>query len=70
MVSDIPTRFVSVSVEEAKPHPVKLDVKLYSGKEGRFHPLDAWRRNDPEVGYGFNLVSTGRGGGQPSRGKC
>ena len=34
MASAMPTRFVSVLDEEAKPRPVKLNVKTYFNNEG------------------------------------
>ena len=34
MASTMPTGFVFVPDEESKPHPVKLDVRHYTGKEG------------------------------------
>ena len=33
MASAMPTRYVSVPDEEAKPRPLRMEVKNYSGKE-------------------------------------
>ena len=41
--SAMPTRFVSVPHEDAKPRPLKVDVKNYSGKEGE--NLTLWIRD-------------------------
>ena len=34
MASATPTRYVSVTDEEARPRPLRVEVKNYSGKEG------------------------------------
>ena len=38
--SAMSTRYVAMQPEEAKPRPLRVDVKHYSGKEGKPHHLD------------------------------
>lgn len=52
--SAMPTRYVAMPPEEAKPRPLRVDVKLYSGKEGE--NLTLWIR-EIEMAMDSGLIS-------------
>ena len=54
VASAMPTRFVAVPDQEAKPRPLKVDVKSYSGKEGE--NLILWIR-EVEMAMTSGLIS-------------
>ena len=54
IASAIPTRYVSVPEEEARPRPLRVEVKKYSGKEGE--NLILWIR-EIEVAMRSGLIN-------------
>ena len=50
----MPTHFVAIPDEEAKPRPLRVDVKHFSGKEGE--NLILWIR-DIEMVMRYGLIS-------------
>ena len=54
VASSMPTRFVEVPDQEAKPRPLKVDAKSYTGKEGE--NFTRWIR-EVEMAMTSGLVS-------------
>ena len=47
VASAMPTRYVAIPTEEAKTLPLRVDVKHYSGKEGKTLPSESVRLRWP-----------------------